>query len=58
MTDEEIDKDIDEYNANLEAKVLMYDGINIILPKCCIEGRDDCKHVVQKQRPDKRNIGL
>jgi len=30
----------------------------IIIPTCCSEGREDCKHCVQKQRPDKRNVGI
>jgi hypothetical protein len=31
---------------------------SIIIPQCCVEGRDDCKHVSQKERKVKTNIGL
>lgn len=41
-----------------EPAVLIVDGHTITIPKCCSEGREDCKHAVQKQRPDKRNIAL
>lgn len=49
----------DEEEENEEsAKVLIADGVNVIIPQCCTEGWDECPHVVQKQRPDKRNVGL
>lgn len=41
-----------------EPRILEVDGVNVIVPQCCVEGREDCKHVVQRQRPDKRNVGL
>lgn len=43
---------------NTEPAVILMDGLTIQIPTCCSEGRDDCKHAVQKQRPDKRNIAL
>lgn len=32
--------------------------IVIQIPDCCREGREDCPHVVKKQKPKKQNIGL
>jgi hypothetical protein len=41
-----------------EQRVIRVGEKTIIIPKCCSEGREDCKHVVQKQRPAKRNKAL
>lgn len=32
--------------------------INMIIPECCREGWDSCPHVLKKQKPAKRNVGL
>lgn len=48
----------DEENKEEETRILVADGVNVIIPKCCVEGWDSCPHTVQKQRPDKRNVGL
>ena len=29
-----------------------------VIPQCCREGWKTCKHVLQKQRPTKHNVGL
>jgi hypothetical protein len=41
-----------------ERDVISVDGIVIHIPICCSEGRDDCKHAVQKERISKRNIAI
>lgn len=41
-----------------EPAVILMDGITIKIPICCSEGRADCKHAVQKTRPEKTNIAL
>lgn len=46
---------IEEYK---EPAVILMDGITIQIPTCCSEGREDCKHAVQKQRPAKTNIAV
>lgn len=48
----------DEQENKERVKVLIADGVNVIIPKCCTEGWEECSHAVQKQRPDKRNVGL
>jgi hypothetical protein len=30
----------------------------MIIPKCCREGLDSCKHVAKKVKPKKLNVGL
>lgn len=33
--------------------------VNMHLPRCCVEGWEDCQHVINKpQRQKKTNIGL
>lgn len=34
------------------------DVMSIIIPQCCIEGREDCPHVAKKERKLKTNIGM
>lgn len=34
------------------------DPIKFLIPDCCREGWDSCRHVVKKQKPAKKNIGL
>lgn len=41
-----------------EEVTLNVNGLTLHIPVCCSEGRDDCKHAVQKQRPEKRNVAL
>lgn len=42
-----------------EAEVLSPDRMKVIIPQCCREGWDTCKHVVNRpKRKKKRNIGL
>ncbi len=45
-------------NDEKEPAVILMDGITIKIPPCCSEGRADCRHAVQKQRPAKQNIAL
>lgn len=33
-------------------------GFTFIIPQCCREGWDSCKHVAKKERRKKRNVGL
>jgi hypothetical protein len=32
--------------------------VPMFIPDCCREGWDSCPHVLKKQRPTKKNIGL
>jgi len=32
--------------------------VNIIIPQCCREGWKTCPHVLKRNRPTKRNVGL
>ena len=32
--------------------------VSILIPQCCREGWDSCVHVLKKQKPIKKNIGL
>lgn len=32
--------------------------IKVIIPQCCKEGWDSCKHVVKKPKKKKKNVGL
>lgn len=41
-----------------EATILEVDPFNWQIPTCCKEGWASCPHVVKKQKPTKRNIGL
>ena len=34
------------------------DGTTIIIPVCCREGHDDCKHVIGKVKKKRRNIAV
>lgn len=50
--DEPTDEPLDE------PQILGINGIAVQIPRCCSEGRDDCPHGVQKERPEKQNVGL
>lgn len=41
-----------------ETKVLEHKPLTIIIPICCREGWDSCKHVPKKQKRAKQNVGL
>ena len=41
-----------------ETQILSPHGIAVIIPECCREGLDSCKHVPQKIRISKRNVGM
>lgn len=32
--------------------------IEVMIPDCCKEGWEDCRHVAKKERKQKQNIGL
>jgi hypothetical protein len=49
MNEEEIEKDIELYNASLKYEPTFK------IPRCCREGDDDCPHAVQKQREKPKN---
>ena len=40
----------------MEPKVIGLE--DIVIPRCCREGLDICKHIPQKQRKQKVNIAL
>lgn len=41
-----------------DTKVIDGEMVSILIPQCCREGWKNCPHVVKKQKPVKRNIGL
>lgn len=41
-----------------ETKVLDQEAIIVIIPQCCREGWDSCKHSVRPLKKRKNNIGL
>lgn len=46
-----------QQNKNKETPILV-DNFKWKIPICCEENWDSCPHVIKKQRPAKRNIGL
>lgn len=41
-----------------EPEIKVIDVTNIQIPLCCKEGWKSCPHVLPKQKPTRRNIGL
>ena len=41
-----------------EPPVIEVDGFNVIIPRCCREGDDDCPHAVHKEREKPKNIAV
>ena len=41
-----------------EPKEIEAGMVNIIIPQCCREGWDDCKHAVHKEREKPKNIAV
>jgi len=41
-----------------EPEVIEVDNFNWKIPECCTEGWESCPHVVRRDKPSKRNIGL
>lgn len=42
----------------IEDNIINPQMIEIMIPECCREGREDCPHSVKKPKKVKRNIGL
>lgn len=47
-----------ETNKERKEEAVLEKEFKMIIPICCREGWDSCVHVVQRQKPTKRNIGL
>ena len=48
-----------EEKEGTKAKILETEEIQWIVPVCCREGWDSCKHVINRpQKPRKSNVGL
>jgi hypothetical protein len=41
-----------------EPEIRVIDPLLMIIPDCCKEGWESCKHVVRKPKPKKSNVGL
>ena len=48
----------DDETEAAKAKILNKEEIMVMIPQCCREGWDTCKHVPKPQRKEKRNIGV
>lgn len=51
------------YNMNNEKEIkrqeeVQVSNFNWIVPECCREGWASCPHVVKREKPKKKNIGL
>lgn len=44
--------------ASSDPLVFEFGRENVLIPECCREGWASCPHVVKKNKPAKRNLGL
>lgn len=47
-----------ETNKERKEEAVLEKEFKMIIPECCINGLASCKHVVQRQKPTKKNIGM
>lgn len=49
---------MNEKEIKSQEEVQVVDNFNWIVPECCREGWASCPHVVKREKPKKKNIGL
>lgn len=48
----------DKKEISYNEKVVVGETLTFLIPQCCREGWDSCKHVVKRQKKIKTNVGL
>lgn len=48
----------EEQKKETETKILDPNTFKWVIPECCREGWDSCKHVPKREKKEKVNIGL
>lgn len=45
-------------SSSQDIKIVKDSDVLMLIPACCREGFESCTHVLKKEKPRKRNIGL